>query len=557
MRLSFKTLGWVALFLVAGATKAEGLRMVGLGRDGTLSVTNTFANGVLAVEQATSLGAPAAPVGQAFSTGTETRLQVKVAGDSGFFRASAADLSGISSWSFAAADIVDLTNLAAALDLALDGVSEFITSHLSPSTQELLYAYAGGTDPALQAALAADLSQIITTGAIHDPGVFAGVELRLLTQSMLSQAPVGLDLVHLNRLLIEDAYPTELTRKQDPGFTNLVHAYGLLTTVAGAGGTPASPNNKWLPEFEGGPATNALLSRPHIAMADRAGNIYIADKEAHAVRKVTLDGMIHTVAGNNVPGFGDTNAVAATSVSLRNPNGLWVREDGTFYILDRDNGLIRKVDTNGSMTALVNHGAAIPGGRGLWVSPDESILFYSAITRVMRWDSTDGLTEFSDGFLELGNLAVSPSGMLAVTDRAANMAYYLDSDGSKTVLAGNGYGRLGGEGWTATNTFFMQLRGIFFLPTGPYFLATDDGSQVWHVDAAGYAHLFLNGDWSSHVGDGSWFYDLSAPKVSKVRQITVNYDGNLIITENDAGYIRKVRFLPSEPQWSFCRADLH
>ena len=102
----------------------------------------------------------------------------------------------------------------------------------------------------------------------------------------------------------------------------------MLTALAGAGGTTASPTDKWLPEFDGGPATNALLSRPHIAMADRAGNVFIADKEAHAIRKVTPDGLIHTVAGNNVPGYGTTSPVPATSASLYNPNGLWVREDG-------------------------------------------------------------------------------------------------------------------------------------------------------------------------------------------------------------------------------------
>src|SRR5881628_3215821 len=45
----------------------------------------------------------------------------------------------------------------------------------------------------------------------------------------------------------------------------------------------------------------------------------------------------------------------ATLVALNNPNGLWVREDGQFYILDHENGLIRKVDTNGIMTALVDN----------------------------------------------------------------------------------------------------------------------------------------------------------------------------------------------------------
>ena len=63
------------------------------------------------------------------------------------------------------------------------------------------------------------------------------------------------------------------------------------------------------------------------------------------------------------------------------------------------------------------------------------------------------------------------------------------------------------------------------------------------MDTSGYIHLFLNGDFSAHDGDGSWFYDPTVPKVSKIRQITMDYDGNLIITEHDAGYIRKVQFL--------------
>ena len=50
------------------------------------------------------------------------------------------------------------------------------------------------------------------------------------------------------------------------GFTNLTLAYGLLTTIAGAGGIQNT--NQWRPEFEGGPAPNALLSGPHIAIGD-------------------------------------------------------------------------------------------------------------------------------------------------------------------------------------------------------------------------------------------------------------------------------------------------
>src|SRR5713226_6583820 len=144
----------------------------------------------------------------------------------------------------------------------------------------------------------------------------------------------------------------------DTGFTKLTESYGLLSTVAGSGGTLFSPSDNWQPAFEGGPATNAELSHPHIAMAARAGNIYIADKEAHAIRKVTPDGNIFTVAGTGVAGRGDPYSPApATEIALNNPNGLWVQADGTLYILYRDNGLIRKVDTNGIISSLVDHGA--------------------------------------------------------------------------------------------------------------------------------------------------------------------------------------------------------
>src|SRR5207249_4645140 len=115
-------------------------------------------------------------------------------------------------------------------------------------------------------------------------------------------------------------------------------------------------------------------------------------------------------------GFGTTNPAPATSVPLNNPNGLYVFENGMFYILDRDNGLIRKVDTEATMTTMVNQGSGISGGRGLWVSPDESLLYYCNGSTLMQWDSTNGLVAFVSGFFALGNIAMDPTGHLVVTD---------------------------------------------------------------------------------------------------------------------------------------------
>jgi hypothetical protein len=332
-----------------------------------------------------------------------------------------------------------------------------------------------------------------------------------------------------------------------PGFTNLIRSYSTLSTVAGAGGATGSGVNKWSPSFEGGPATSALLSRPHIAMADLAGNLYIADKDAHGIRKIRPDGTIVTVAGINSAGNGPDAATPGTQVALNEPNGLFVLSNGTVHILDLQNGKIRRLATNGILTTVVAQGSPIASGRGLWVSEDESLIYYAAGTILKRWRSSDGLSDYSTGYSQLGNIAMDPAGRLVVTDRNAHRVYRIETDGTKTVIAGNGSTSGGGDGSLATATGLNQVRAVCFLPTGGFLVGADAGSQVWYVDPAGTIRLFLHGDATAHAGDGPWFYAPGEARVSKVRQITLDPEGNLLIAEHDAGYIRKVRFLRYEP----------
>ena len=138
------------------------------------------------------------------------------------------------------------------------------------------------------------------------------------------------------------------------GYTNLIEAYGLLSTVAGnPAGSGVDGVNNWRPEFEGADGTKVILSRPHIAMADHAGNIFIADKDSHSILKLTLDGRIQTVAGTHNPGFNGDGPDHATELQLFQPNGLDVHADGSFHILDSGNNKVRLVDTNGVMTTLL------------------------------------------------------------------------------------------------------------------------------------------------------------------------------------------------------------
>ncbi len=303
--------------------------------------------------------------------------------------------------------------------------------------------------------------------------------------------------------------------------------------------------NNWRPEFEAGPAVRTVLSGPHIAIGDRSGQIYIADKDAHAVRRISLDGTLVTVAGINVADDGPDAQTNATQCALNQPNGLWVKSDGTVFILDLGNHKIRRLATNGTIQTHFTVPITDPIQRGLWVSEDETVAFVTTFTVVKKWERGKGVTDFSEGYLQLGNIAMDPSGNLVVTDRSAHRVYRLDQQGNRTPIAGNGSTFGGGDGQLALDTALEEVRGVWFLPTGAYFLCTHRSSRVWYVDTSGYIHLFLNGNRNgAHAGDGTWFYNPTEFRVSECRAVTVDYAGNILITENDAGYVRKVEFFP-------------
>ncbi len=331
------------------------------------------------------------------------------------------------------------------------------------------------------------------------------------------------------------------------GFTNLVNTYGLLETVAGIGAGQLDGVSFWVAEYEGGPANAAALSRPHYAMSDRAGNLYIADKNSHSVLRVATDGTIHTHAGTHVGGYNGEGPMAATNLQLNFPNALWVRSDGTVYVLDTENARVRRVTTNGVMSTMFyaksDPSTGLGGGRCLWVKDDETLAYFGNLDRIRKWTPSAGLQTLASGFTELGTFYVEPSGNLVVADRGAHYVYRVTAAGVKTVIAGNGTTGGGGDGFPALQTGLNGPRGVWPVPTGGYLLLTHDGCQLWYMDSANTMHLMLNGAGGrTHNGDGYFFYDLSELRISEGRSVTMDYAGNILVCESDYGFVRRIRF---------------
>ena len=318
--------------------------------------------------------------------------------------------------------------------------------------------------------------------------------------------------------------------------------YDQLETVAGLGKIREKGENGWQAKFEGGSATKAELSRPHYAMADEAGNIYIADKDANAIRVVRTDGTIETLAGTGKPG--DDESGPAKEARLRWPNGIFVKPDGVVYILDLGNDKVKRVNLDGTISTVFSDKDGIAIGRGLWVSDDEQRIVYCSLSRVKEWTPKGGVKELASGFRMLGNLDMDHNGDLIVTDRAGGKVYRLDEKGNKIHIAGSGKDDTGGSGEPALETTLEGVRAVWCLDDGAYLLGTHEGGDVWFVGTDGIIHKMVRGDKDhTHKGDGKHFLD-KGKKISEVRSISIAPNGDILICENDYGYIRVIKRRP-------------
>src|SRR5439155_26446044 len=183
-------------------------------------------------------------------------------------------------------------------------------------------------------------------------------------------------------------------------------------------------------------------------------------------------------------GFNSDGPDYATNLSLNFPNGGWMRGDGTFYVLDTENGKVRKISPSGIMSTMFST-APMGDGRALWVKSDESVIYFGSgagvganVTVLNKWTPATGPTVVRSDFLNMGNiLGDERTGALYITDRNANRVYRMDTSGTLTPIAGNGTqtdSPGGGDGGLALLTGLILPRSICFIVNGGYYICEHD-----------------------------------------------------------------------------------
>ncbi len=129
---------------------------------------------------------------------------------------------------------------------------------------------------------------------------------------------------------------------------------GVITTLAGGPSAGLSPYGG-----NGGPAITSNLFNAYEVALDVSENIYVAQSDANAIRKIdATTGIITTIAGMTTTTTGYSgDGGPATSARLNNPQGVALDEAGNIYIADTGNNVIRKVDkVTGIITTIVGSG---------------------------------------------------------------------------------------------------------------------------------------------------------------------------------------------------------
>jgi len=105
-----------------------------------------------------------------------------------------------------------------------------------------------------------------------------------------------------------------------------------------------------------GTGSAARFNDPTSVAVDAAGNLFVADRGNHLIRKITPAGVVTTIAGNGTAGYANGQGSAA---SFNDLEAIVIDKDGYLYVTDTN--MIRKITPDGTVSVFAgqqSHGSA-------------------------------------------------------------------------------------------------------------------------------------------------------------------------------------------------------
>ena len=295
--------------------------------------------------------------------------------------------------------------------------------------------------------------------------------------------------------------------------TGYALAFGSLVALQACGGSGGGDNTNSPPALPGkitlfagdvggignldGARSIATFYGIQSLTVDPAGNLMVVEVGNHALRKISADGIVSTVAGGDMAAaFADGQGAAA---KFLNPQFVAADTKGNWYISDSGD-YIRKVTPQGMVTTLAKV-------------------------------STDSNCQIPMSFCSGGNpLAVDAAGTVYFT--ANNQLRKLGANGQVETLVG----AISSRGMpTPAFSFVYQPSSLVVDAQGTIYIADRNQPVLRKVTPAGQMTVLAGSEGASQIVDGEG----SAARFLELQSITMDAVGNLYVLEGN-GAIRKV-----------------
>jgi DNA-binding beta-propeller fold protein YncE len=261
---------------------------------------------------------------------------------------------------------------------------------------------------------------------------------------------------------------------------------------------------------DGGPATAASLNMPHEVQFDSSGNLYIAERDNHVIRRVDArTGFISTCAGTGVPGFSGDGG-PATQASLRQPHSIAIDPRGRVLICDVGNHRIRRVDLS---TGVID----TYGGSG------------------ERRPTPDGAPLIGTPLNGPRTMVFGPEGILYLALREGNAIYSVrPTTGTLHHVAGTGEQGYSGDGSPARVAQLGGPKGLAYA-RGSLYVADTENHVIRRIDVGtGVISTVLG---TGRRGDGPE-PEPSRCALSRPHGVLVDDRGVLYVGDSEAHRIR-------------------
>lgn len=256
---------------------------------------------------------------------------------------------------------------------------------------------------------------------------------------------------------------------------------------------------------------------PTALAVDNAGNVYFCDRDNGRVRKIAGDGSITDAA-----------------TLLARPDGIAIDSAGNLYVSEADANAIRKVDPlTKAMTTVATglnspHGLALDSGGALYIADSGA----GAVRKLVG----GSLTTIASSLSIPRGVAVDSSGTVFVADQGANRILRLGA--TTTTVAGNGSPGYVGDGSAAIDAGLLAPTSMAIDADGNVLVADTFHNRIRMINRrSGVITTIAGGDTEGFSGNGG---PATAAALNWPTGVAISPTGEVFIADKRNQRIRKI-----------------